>query len=559
MQKRTLTAKTWLGWVVSVLFMAAASPPALAAGTKTLIDYFQPTPIVCPLTSNTWGAPGVLPRDVCNGLEDSTNTQWQYWDGKILRGVDGKYHLYAGRWPQNKGFADWPNSVIVGSVSNGSLVGSYLPSATTPFSGKEQNVTGIVLNNGTSVLLDSPGKIYESSSLADPWTSEGTLQVTANGSTISTATTENQSIWQNATGSFLIISRTFQEMTSATNIVGPYLIQATIPSLQSQGYEDPVVWCSGGQYHLIANMYNARKAMHFTSADGIANWKNMGLAYDPTADFIRYSDGTVNHWYKIERPGVFMEAGHVTAFTFAVIDVDKTLDLANDSHGTKIIVVPFDGVTFDRDNPGPGSAGCPADSGTGGTGGTSGTAGNGGNGGAGAAGGGSGSGNGGAGGSAGGGRTGSGGGGFGAAGSGDSSGGIGGSNGPGLAGSNGGTAGTTGSAGNSGGSAGTGLGSAGASGVAGGGGGSSGPIGMAGTNGGSGGESGTSGSGTGKGGGGTDAGGGGSASGCSCTTAGSATGRESIWGGLMLLVSAFEISRRRRARVGRSFVDRAPR
>jgi hypothetical protein len=108
-------------------------------------------------------------------------------------------------------------------------------------------------------------------------------------------------------------------------------------------------------------MYNARKAMHFTSADGIHNWVNMGLAYDPTSDFVRYTDGTVNHWYKAERPGVFLQNGHVTAFSFSVIDVDKTLDLANDTHGSKIIVVPFDGASFDRDNPGPGSAGCPKD------------------------------------------------------------------------------------------------------------------------------------------------------------------------------------------------------
>jgi hypothetical protein len=359
----------------------------MAGGThataKTLIDYFQPTPIVCPLTSKTWGATAVLPRDTCNGLEDATNTQWQYWDGKILQGADGKFHMYAGRWPQNKGFADWPSSAIVEGVSNGTLIGSYVPSTTSPFTGKEQNVTGINLKSGGYALLDSPGHIYESTSLADPWTSAGLLSVTANGSTISTATTENQSIWQSADSSFLIISRTFQEMTSATNILGPYAIQATIPSLQSEGYEDPVVWCSGGQYHLVANMYNARKAMHFTSTDGIHNWVNQGLAYDPTTDFIRYTDGTVNHWYKIERPGVVMQNGHVTAFTFAVIDVDKALDLANDTHGSKIIVVPFDGATFDSDNPGPGSAACPIGGGEGGAGGGGGAAGRGGNAGAG--------------------------------------------------------------------------------------------------------------------------------------------------------------------------------
>jgi len=32
-------------------------------------------------------------------------------------------------------------------------------------------------------------------------------------------------------------------------------------------------------------------------------------------------------------------AAVATAFTFAVIDVDKTLDLPNDNHGSKIIVM----------------------------------------------------------------------------------------------------------------------------------------------------------------------------------------------------------------------------
>ena len=91
------------------------------------------------------------------------------------------------------------------------------------------------------------------------------------------------------------MSRSFQEMVSTSNILGPYTIKATVPSLQSQGYEDPVIWCSGGQYHLVANDYNARKANHYTSTDGINNWKSMGLAYDPTSDFVRYTDGTVNH------------------------------------------------------------------------------------------------------------------------------------------------------------------------------------------------------------------------------------------------------------------------
>src|ERR1035438_6773762 len=70
------------------------------AADKTFIDYFQPTPIIGSLTTNTWGASGILPRDPQNGLEDpslkdlpldTTNSQnadtkrWYYWDGQIIR------------------------------------------------------------------------------------------------------------------------------------------------------------------------------------------------------------------------------------------------------------------------------------------------------------------------------------------------------------------------------------------------------------------------------------------------------------------------------------------
>ena len=49
---KTLTILTA---VASVAF-AASSP----AADKTFIDYFQPTPIIGSLTTNTWGAAGVI-------------------------------------------------------------------------------------------------------------------------------------------------------------------------------------------------------------------------------------------------------------------------------------------------------------------------------------------------------------------------------------------------------------------------------------------------------------------------------------------------------------------
>ena len=83
--------------------------------------------------------------------------------------------------------------------------------------------------------------------------------------------------------------------------------------------------------------------------DGIKDWKFRGVAYDPTSRFLRYTDGTVNHWHKMERPGVLIENGHVTALKLAVIDNAKELQQGSDGDGSKILVIPFDGVALDRD------------------------------------------------------------------------------------------------------------------------------------------------------------------------------------------------------------------
>ena len=51
----------------------------------------------------------------------------------------------------------------------------------------------------------------------------------------------------------------------------------------------------------------------------------------------------------MERPGVLIENGHVTAMTLAVLDVPKEQEHGNDRHGSKVIVIPFDGAALDRD------------------------------------------------------------------------------------------------------------------------------------------------------------------------------------------------------------------
>ena len=77
---------------------------------------------------------------------------------------------------------------------------------------------------------------------------------------------------------------------------------------------------------------------------------------------------------------MYQENGHVTHFTFAVTDADKNTSAVNDG-GSKIIVVPFDGVQFDCDN-GDAASCDELTHGTGGTSGAGGSSGGGGRGGA---------------------------------------------------------------------------------------------------------------------------------------------------------------------------------
>ena len=83
---------------------------------------------------------------------------------------------------------------------------------------------------------------------------------------------------------------------------------------------------------------------------GIHDWRlEPRYAYAPASKFVYYADGTVNHWAKMERPGVYIVNGHVAAMTFASINVEKEQDKGNDQNGSKVIVVPFDGAALDRD------------------------------------------------------------------------------------------------------------------------------------------------------------------------------------------------------------------
>jgi len=376
------------------------------------MDYVKPTPTVAALSSATWGEAGVLPRDLSNGIESTkgagVHPDYYYWDGQIIKAKDGKFHLFMSTFSGDTNFGTgWLNSDAYHAISQSNVLGPYQRQDfiySNNGSHKGHNVSALELPDGSYAVVVSetvPFTIYKSSSLDGPWTAcQPTSQVGAS----------NVSLIPRHDGKFQIVERNGTTAISDTlcgtyakqmpkcaytqndkdaqgnPVVGSiYAKRTSIPGVPNPAYtwqEDPHIWRSGGVYHVIYSGSGDRVGWHVYSTDGI-NWKDNGYAWSPRDYqklFCYEGTTTCSQWYKMERPGVVLQDGHPTHITWAVADVDKDNKvLPGTNHGTKIIVVPFDGVAFDNDfGVGSGGTGTGGATSSGGAGGSSGAAGTGG-------------------------------------------------------------------------------------------------------------------------------------------------------------------------------------
>ena len=369
------------------------------AGAKPFESYIQPTPTVAPLSSATWGVAGVIPRDISNGIESAmgagVHPQWYYWDGQIIGATDGKYHMFMSTFDANSNFGTaWQGSDAYHAISQTNVLGPYLrqdyvysTGGSTPHKG--HNVSAVELPDGTYAVVVSeivPFQIFKSSSLDGPWTGcspqsdigasnismfprhDGKYQIIERHGTIAISDT--------LCGHYVKQSPTCA-YTQSSDAAGTIYPQADLDTRRLQSnlhwQEDPHIWRSGGTYHVIYSGSGDRVGWHVYSPDGLS-WKDNGYAWSPRdyqKIFCYEGTTTCTAWYKMERPGVVLEDGHPTHITWAVSDVDKDNHVPpGTNHGTKVVVVPFDGVTFDNDF-GVGGSGGTGAGGTSSTGGTS--------------------------------------------------------------------------------------------------------------------------------------------------------------------------------------------
>jgi hypothetical protein len=297
------------------------------------MDRFLPMPVQGELTSETWGADSVLPRYIDNGLED---TEWSYWGGNAKQGDDGKYHLFVCRWAENskKGHMQWRSSIVVHAVSDKST-GPYKVKDTV---GSGHNPEVFQLSDGRYVVYVIDG-YYISDSLDGPWQSSR-FEFNRRGRRIIEGLS-NLTFARREDGSYLMVCRGGGVWFSETGI-SPYnqvTDRSVYPAVEGE-FEDPVVWRTNIQYHLIVNDWLGRIAYYLRSKDGI-NWKvEPGEAYLP--GIATYEDGTKVNWFKYERIKVLQdEYGRATQAHFAVIDVLKRNDMGSDNHSSKHICIPL--------------------------------------------------------------------------------------------------------------------------------------------------------------------------------------------------------------------------
>lgn len=297
------------------------------------MDRFLPIPPMGTLSSDTWGAENVVPRYIDNGIEDR---EWSYWGGNALLGPDGLYHLFVCRWREDseKGHAEWPHSIVVHAVATNSL-GPYKVKETV---GKGHNPEVFQLRDGRYVIYVIDG-FYLAESLDGPW-EYGKFEFDPRDKPIIEGLS-NLSFAQRPDGSVLMVCRGGGIWISDTGI-SPYVQVSegsVYPKVEGR-FEDPVLWRTNIQYHLVVNDWYGRIAYYLRSKDGI-HWKvDPGEAYLP--GIARYTDGSSENWFKYERMKVLQDdLGRATQAHFAVIDVLKKEDRSKDNHSSKHICIPL--------------------------------------------------------------------------------------------------------------------------------------------------------------------------------------------------------------------------
>lgn len=285
------------------------------------------------LSSDVWGCKDVLPRFVDNGIELPGVS---FWGGNIIKDKDGLYHLFVCGWPENspRGHMFWSRSTVFHATSTT----SHGPFKVVNSIGKGHNPEAYMLADGRWLVYTIDGYYHATDPNGIWWFSKFNFD---NRDRKIIEGLSNLTFARRQDGSMLMVCRGGGVWISRDGVSDYHQISdgRVYPDVKGE-FEDPVVWRDSVQYHLIVNDWLGRIAWYERSKDGL-NWiVEPGEAY--TINFTEHSDGTVEKWFKYERPKVLQDKyGRVEQMNFAVIDTIKWEDLPNDHHSSKNVCIPM--------------------------------------------------------------------------------------------------------------------------------------------------------------------------------------------------------------------------
>jgi hypothetical protein len=268
--QKTLLAVTLFTGLVNVVYaqhediQRPAAWNGLVFGGR-FMDRFEPMPLLGERTGDTWGVDAVKPRDILNGIEEA---EWSYWGGNIVQGQGGTYHLFVCRWRENhpKGHMAWHSSEVIRAVSTN----RFGPYKVAEVIGPGHNPEVYQLKEGRYVCYVI-NAYYLGETLEGPW-EKGTFEFDPRDRRIVQGLS-NLSFCQREDGSYLMVCRgggmwvsrdglsTWEQVTQGSNY----------PDVKGR-FEDPALWRTHVQYHLIVNDWHGRVAYHLRSKNGV-HWK----------------------------------------------------------------------------------------------------------------------------------------------------------------------------------------------------------------------------------------------------------------------------------------------
>jgi len=310
---------------------------------------------------------GISPKEGSFRMDD-----WIVWGGSVIKADDGKYYMYASRWPEELSMRAWvTNSEVVLAKADNPEGPYQFEKVILPARGKEywdgmatHNPT-IRYHNGKYILFyiginydfDQPvdsiptRDMYEEAwntkrigvAVADspygPWERKDEPVLLPRPEKWDGAITSNPAPVVHDDGSVLLIyksapvpypernqNRTLRfGAAKAEHYLGAYERiegdnQIEITPVDTD-VEDPYVWFSDNKYYMLAKAMNeeitGERGAGFlaTSRNGI-EWEiaNPPMAYSRTVEL---SDGTKKEMPKLERPQVLFENGKPTHVFFA--------------------------------------------------------------------------------------------------------------------------------------------------------------------------------------------------------------------------------------------------